>query len=145
MLIGCFGDPGLFALREVSGVPVTGLADAAFVEARRHGRFVVVTGGMRWPAMLQRLAAQLGYAEALLGVHAIDATGADIAANPEAARSALLQACRAAARTPGAQAVVLGGAGLAGMAAQLQPDVPLPLIDSVEAGTRHSLSLAAGG
>ncbi|MFZ3117582.1 MAG: aspartate/glutamate racemase family protein, partial [Variovorax sp.] len=28
VLIGCFGDPGLFALREGAGVPVGGLAEA---------------------------------------------------------------------------------------------------------------------
>ena len=36
VLIGCFGDPGLMALRESSPVPVTGLAEAAFIEASRQ-------------------------------------------------------------------------------------------------------------
>ena len=48
MLIGCFGDPGLMALRESSPVPVTSLAEASFIEAARHGRFAIVTGGERW-------------------------------------------------------------------------------------------------
>ena len=47
VLIGCFGDPGLMALRESSPVPVTGLAEAAFIEAARHGRYAIVTGGER--------------------------------------------------------------------------------------------------
>lgn len=47
ILIGCFGDPGLMALRESSPVPVTGLAEASFIEAARHGRFAIVTGGER--------------------------------------------------------------------------------------------------
>jgi hypothetical protein len=38
VLIGCFGDPGLFALRESSACPVTGLAEASFIEAARRGR-----------------------------------------------------------------------------------------------------------
>ena len=33
VLIGCFGDPGLFALRESSACKVTGLAEAAFMHA----------------------------------------------------------------------------------------------------------------
>ncbi|MGQ2981369.1 MAG: aspartate/glutamate racemase family protein, partial [Polaromonas sp.] len=60
VLIGCFGDPGLLALRESSPVPVTGLAEAAFIEAARHGRFAIVTGGERWGPMLARLAQALG-------------------------------------------------------------------------------------
>ena len=56
VLIGCFGDPGLFALREVSGCPVTGLAEASFIRAAALGPFAIVTGGERWKPMLQRLA-----------------------------------------------------------------------------------------
>jgi Asp/Glu/hydantoin racemase len=132
VLIGCFGDPGLWALRESSPAPVIGLAEAAFIEAAAHGRFAVVTGGERWAPMLQRLALQLGRAEALAGIVTVAPSGADMAADPAAAQRVLAQACQQAlARWPDVRALVLGGAGLAGMAAALQPGLPLPLIDSV--------------
>lgn len=139
VLIGCFGDPGLMALRESSAVPVTGLAEAAFVEASRHGRFAIVTGGARWGPMLQRLAQALGHAPALAGIHTVVPTGAELAADAEAARVLLARACRDAVRQLGAQAVILGGAGLAGMAAAIQPGLNVPLIDSVAAGARWAL------
>ena len=142
VLIGCFGDPGLLALRESSAVPVTGLAEAAFIEAARHGRFAIVTGGERWGPMLQRLAQALGHAPALAGIHTVAPTGAQLAADPEAARALLGQACRDAVRQLGAQSVIVGGAGLAGMAAQLQSSVSVPLVDSVLAGARWSLRSA---
>jgi len=139
VLIGCFGDPGLLALRESSPVPVTGLAEAAFAEAACHGRFAVVTGGARWAPMLQRLAQALDHGALLAGIHTVAPTGAELAADPTAARALLGQACRDAARRFGAQAVILGGAGLAGMAAGLQPGLGVPLIDSVLAGVRGAL------
>jgi len=139
VLIGCFGDPGLLALRESSPAPVTGLAEAAFIEAARHGRFAIVTGGERWGPILQRLAQALGHAPALSGIHAVVPTGAQLAADPATARVLLARACRDAARQLGAQAVILGGAGLAGMAAEIQPGLGVPLIDSVLAGTRWAL------
>jgi Asp/Glu/hydantoin racemase len=139
VLIGCFGDPGLLALRESSPVPVTALAEAAFIEAARHGRFAIVTGGAKWGPMLQRLAQALGHAPALAGIHTVAPTGAQLAADPAAARTLLAQACRDAVQQLGAQAVIVGGAGLAGMAAALQPDVGVPLIDSVAAGARWAL------
>jgi Asp/Glu/hydantoin racemase len=139
VLIGCFGDPGLLALRESSPAPVTGLAEAAFIEAARHGRFAIVTGGERWGPMLQRLAQALGHAPALAGIHTVVPTGAQLAADPAAARTLLAQACRDAVRQLGAQAVILGGAGLAGMAAAIQPGVSVPLVDSVLAGARWAL------
>lgn len=139
VLIGCFGDPGLLALRESSPVPVTGLAEAAFIEAARHGRFAIVTGGARWGPMLQRLAQVLGHAPQLAGIHTVAPTGAQLAADPVAARTLLAQACRDVVRQMGVQAVILGGAGLAGMAAAIQPQVSVPVIDSVIAGATWAL------
>lgn len=140
VLIGCFGDPGLLALRETSAVPVTGLAEAAFIEAARLGRFAIVTGGARWQPMLQRLANELGFAEALAGIQTVSESGAWLAAHPLEAQGLLADACSQAARRFGAQAVIVGGAGLAGMAALIAARVAVPLIDSVQAGVRLALA-----
>lgn len=139
VLIGCFGDPGLMALRESSPAPVTGLAEASFIEAARHGRYAIVTGGERWGPMLQRLAQSLGQAQQLAGIHTVVPTGAQLASDPAGAQRLLAQACADAARQLGVQAVILGGAGLAGMAAAVQALVPVPVIDSVVAGTHWAL------
>ena len=139
VLIGCFGDPGLFALREGAGVPVGGLAEASFASAAAHGRFAIVTGGERWRPMLSRLAHALGYADALCGIHTVAPSGAELAADPQGARTLLAEACREAAERFGAQAVILGGAGLAGMAADIEDQLAVPLIDSVQAGAQWAL------
>ena len=143
VLIGCFGDPGLLALRESSAVPITGLAEAAFAEAARHGRFAVVTGGARWKPMLQRLAQALGHGDALAGILTVAPNGIQLAADPAGARALLAQACGEAASMFKVQAVILGGAGLAGMTADIQPLVSVPVIDSVAAGARFALQTSA--
>jgi allantoin racemase len=140
VLIGCFGDPGLSALREASSVPVTGLAEAAFTEAAQHGRFAIVTGGARWQPMLQRLSCELNFGERLAGIHTVSQTGIWLAAHPVEAKKLLADACQQAAQRFGAQAVIVGGAGLAGMADLIAGQVGVPLIDSVQAGIRHSLA-----
>ncbi|MES2991304.1 MAG: aspartate/glutamate racemase family protein [Pseudomonadota bacterium] len=142
VLIGCFGDPGLFALRESSACAVTGLAEASFIEAARHGPFAIVTGGVRWAPMLQRLARGLGCGEQLLHVETVAPTGAEMQADPAGALRHLAAACRAAAR-PGVKAIIVGGAGLAGYAQALQAQVDLPLIDSVHAGLKVLLERSA--
>lgn len=133
VLIGCFGDPGLFALREVSGAPVTGLAEASFIQAAARGPFAIVTGGERWKAMLTRLAHSLGYGDLLRHIETVAPSGAALQADPAMAMQCLSQACQHAATT-GVASVVLGGAGLAGYAQGLQAHSPLPLIDSALAG-----------
>lgn len=142
VLIGCFGDPGLFALRECSAVPVTGLAEASFIEAARHGPFAIVTGGLRWRPMLERLAQALGVADRLCHIETVTPTGAELRADPAMARVCLHQACAQAIKA-GARAVIIGGAGLAGLAAALQPGFSVPLIDSVQAGWRVLLDGSA--
>lgn len=142
VLIGCFGDPGLHALRDSCPVPVIGLAEAAFGEAAAIGRFAVVTGGERWRPMLQRLALSLGHEQSLAGIHTVAPSGAELARDPEGARELLREACVEAARRFGVDAVILGGAGLAGQAAALRPQLPVPLVDSVEAGLSWLLAAA---
>jgi allantoin racemase len=134
VLLGCFGDPGLFALQALAPCPVLGLAEASMrAAAARHGRFVIVTGGARWVPMLLRLARALELDAALAGVHTVQATGAELAADPTRAQALLASACRAAlAEHPHAQAVLLGGAALAGMAAPLQAWVERPVLDNVD-------------
>jgi len=142
VLLACFGDPGLFAVREVCAMPVIGLAEAAMREAAVHGRFSIVTGGALWRPMLERLAAALGYTGNVARIRTIALTGAEIAADPEGSIAFLAAECRAAALEDDAQAVILGGAALAGMAARIAPQVSVPVIDSVHAGARVAAQLA---
>lgn len=135
VLIGCFGDPGLFALREACACRVTGLAEASFILGAQRGPFAVVTGGERWKPMLQRLAQSLGYGHLLRHIETVAPNGASLQADPDMAMRCLADACKKAA-TKGVESVILGGAGLAGYAHGLRSICPLPLIDSAEAGLR---------
>lgn len=156
VLVACFGDPGVWALREVSGVPVIGLAEAALREADALGPFGIVTGGRAWEPMLERLARglQLFGPGRLRWIETVEASGGALAAEPEAGIAALSQACQhvmtrdaqylaqldadtvqGRAMRPMAS-LILGGAALGGRATQLSPQPSCLLIDSVAAGAR---------
>jgi Asp/Glu/hydantoin racemase len=141
VILACFGDPGLAALKEVSKVPVVGMAEAAILQAAAIGkRFSIVTGGARWKPMLEEFVAAQGFAGRLASVRTVVPTGADIARNPKAAMALLARSCAACAREDGADVVILGGAGLAGLAAKLNGSVDVPLLD----GLACAVSLAEG-
>jgi Asp/Glu/hydantoin racemase len=144
VLLSCFGDPGLEALKELSPVPVVGLAEAAShaacMVARRFG---IVTGGERWGPMLEEFVAAQGLSGRLAGVRTVAPTGAAIAQDPDSALAMLAATCREAVEQDGAGAVILAGAGLAGLAGRIAGSVPVPVICSVEAGVR--MALAVGG
>jgi allantoin racemase len=138
--LACFGDPSISALREISPVPVVGMAEASCRLACTCGdRFAIITGGMAWQPMLQELVAELGLTDRLAAIRTIAPTGHEIARQPAAQLAQLAKACISCATEDGADAVVLGGAAFAGLAAQLQAEVPAPVICSVEAGARAFL------
>jgi Asp/Glu/hydantoin racemase len=143
VLLACFGDPGIEALRDLTGRPVVGLAEAAMRQAAGFGRFAVVTGGAAWKPMLERIARSLGWGEALTRVTVVAASGDELAADPDAAVALLQNVCREAA--VGADAVILGGAGLAGLAGRIAPALDVPLIDSVGAGALAAVAAARSG
>ncbi len=143
VVLSCFGDPGLAALKEVSKVPVVGMAEASILQAAALGaRFSIVTGGARWKPMLEEFVAAQGFAARLASVRTVAPTGAEIARNPKAALKLLAQGCQACARDDGAQVVILGGAGLAGLAAKLKSSVDVPLLDGLACAVSMAESLA---
>ena len=141
VLIACFGDPGLLALRELCDVPVVGLAQASFVAAAKRGPFAVVTGGKAWEPMLARFARTHLLDAQLVGIHAVELTGAQIAAAPAQAMDSLCLACQTGVQD-GAKSIVLGGAALAGLAGMVQTRMAVPVLDNVQVGAQAVVEAA---
>ncbi len=126
IVLACFGDPGLGALRELASVPVFGLAESSLWEATRSysGRFAIVTAGLSWKGMLDALVHQYGFDTRYLATYAIDSTGLELARQP-ARFAELLQDQIDAANRDGANVIVLGGAALAGLSGGFSSTAPL--------------------
>jgi Asp/Glu/hydantoin racemase len=133
VILACFGDPGLGALQDIADVPVFGLAGtAAHVADEMQRPFSIVTGGQRWVPMLTEYLTGLGLTKYLASIRVIESTGSQVLADPEGNLARLADACRLAATNDGAEHVILGGAGLIGIAAQIADRVPVPLMDCLE-------------
>jgi allantoin racemase len=146
VLLACFGDPGLFALREIAPVPVVGMAEASCHLASTLGRkFSIVTGGHRWGPMLEEFVAAIGLAANLAAVRTVAPSGGEIAANPDGVFDMLAEACVETVRRDGADAVILGGIGFAGMAERIAGKVTVPLVDNVVAAVQMAEAAAALG
>lgn len=143
VVLACFGDPGLAALKEASRVPVVGMAEASILRAAALGkRFSIVTGGARWKPMLEEFVGSQGLGTRLASVRTVAPTGVDIARQPKAALAMLARSC-AACVEDGADVVILGGAGLAGLAEELSHRVDVPLLDSLACAVALAETLAA--
>lgn len=142
LIIACFGDPAVRDLRAHVPFPVLGLAEASCHVACQLGRrFGIVTGGQKWPPILQELVTEIGLASRLSGIYALELTGDRIAQDRASARYALKSKV-AQAQADGADVVILGGAGLIGFAEELQADFAVPLLDSVDGAVRLATGLA---
>lgn len=144
IILACFGDPGLAALRELSPAPVIGMAEAACrYAAQQVAKFSIVTGGRLWEAMLSEYVASLGLSASLSSIRTLEVNGGQIANDPNAAEAALLAACDAAISQDGAELVILGGAGMVGMVERLSHRVAVPLIDGLTPALRAAEVAAA--
>lgn len=142
LVVACFGDPGVHALRSELSFPVVGMAEASCHVACQTGRkFGIVTGGRAWGPILQRFVAEIGLASRLSGIHTFDRTGDAIAQNRAAARAEVHRAVAEAAAC-GADVVVIGGAGLIGFANELRDDTTVPLLDSLDCAVSQALAMA---
>lgn len=135
ILLACFGDPGLAALRAAARVPVAGMAESAMREAAALARpYRIVTAGAQWPAMLRETARCVQAGRWLEEVAALPATGLAVSRDPEAFMPVLRQALDDA-EAAGVRTVLLGGAGFAGLRGRLRFEGVL--IDGLEAAVRQ--------
>lgn len=140
-LIACFGEPGIEAAREVMPIPVVGMAEASIAAALAIApRIALLTGGALWVPMLEEFALVRGHGRERVLVRGVAPTGDMIARDPDGAVALLAEAARETV-AEGAGAVVLGGAGLAGLASRVAPLVPVPVLDSLDC----ALAAALGG
>lgn len=141
IVISCFGDPGLFAARKSLDVPVIGMADASCHVATQLGeKFAIVTGGRAWGPMLTEFVETIGLSSRCAGIHTLELTGDMIAADPFGAETLVLGAIEEATAS-GAEVVILGGAGLVGFAARLQPRARAILLDSLQCAITQACAM----
>lgn len=141
VILACFGDPGLEALRELSPVPIVGFAEASIRAARREGEpFAILTIGAAWISMLEERVALAQATDGFLGVYALDGTGLDALKNADAILAGLERLVREALAA-GARTIILGGVALAGWAHRLPPEARY--VDCVQAAMAEACGLSA--
>lgn len=146
-VIACFGDTGRDAARDLAEVPVVGMTEAALMCAALVAhRFAVVTLPVRTVAMSERVVRHLGLEHRCV-VRGVDlAVGEILDADADVAVAELMVAASLrAVREDGAEAIVLGCAGLAGVAGAIEAACGVPVIDGVAAGVGLAESLVRQG
>nr|WP_145545023.1 aspartate/glutamate racemase family protein [Variovorax boronicumulans] len=144
VIVAAFGDPGLAGLREVLPMPVLGLTESALASACLLGqRFSIVAISQRISAWYREMVEANGLIGRLASIRALDQPLAGIASVQTDHGQALKALCEHAVAEDGADAIVLAGAPLAGLARSLRGQLPVPVVDGVSSAVRHAESLVA--
>jgi allantoin racemase len=143
-VIACFGDPGLYAARELARGPVIGIAEAAMHAASVLApAFSVVTTLARTCGMAWHLAERYGMKRFCRNVRATDVAVLDLDTPGSAARRIILDECRRALAEDGSDAIVLGCAGMAELCAEIEDALGAPVIEGVTAAVKWTEALVA--
>lgn len=145
-VIACFDDPGLKAAREVAAGPVIGIAQAGIqVASTLAARFSIITTLPRSIPIIEDLVHDYGAERKCRRVRSVNLPVLALEDRPNEAYSLLLTEIRRAAEEDGAEAILLGCAGMAEMCEKLQSETGMPVIDGVVAAVKLAEALVSGG
>jgi allantoin racemase len=141
-IIAAFGDPGLFAARELFEVPIVGMSEAAMLTACMLGkRFGIVTFAAAMDAWYRDCVEQHGLADRCAGIRCLGGEFRAIAAVQAEKEAALIELAGESVTRDGAEVVILAGAPLSGLAAKVAARVPVPLVEQAAAAVKQAEAL----
>ena len=132
IVIACFDDTGLDAIRCMTAAPVVGIGEAAFhAAAFLANKFGVVTTLSRSVPAIEHNLVKYGLASRCSKVRASDVPVLDLEKPGSDARDRIGREIRCAKAEDGAEAIVLGCAGMTDLAEELSKEHGLPVLDGV--------------
>ena len=145
VIIAAFGDPGLPALRDALDRPVVGLTEAALASVSAVAqRFSIIAISQRIAAWYRETVEGYGFGSRLASIRALDQSIRDIGGVQDEHAAPLKALCRAAIEEDRAEALILAGAPLAGLARRIAGELPVPLVDPIAAAVRQAETACAG-
>jgi allantoin racemase len=145
-IIAAFGDPGLFAARELFDIPVVGMAEAAMLTACMLGRrFAIVTFAHALGPWYQECVEAHGLTGRLAGIRMLDQPFASIGDVQDEKEDLLVALANRAVKEDEADVVILAGAPLAGLAAKVRDRIAVPVVDQMAAAVKQAEALVTLG
>jgi len=144
-VIACYSDPGLHACREATSRPVFGINEAGVLTALARGeRFGVIAIGQRSIARHRRYLRQIALLDRLAGERPLEMSVAETASGDKTLRR-MVEVGNRLKDEDGAEAVVMGCAGMARHRAPLEEALGIPVIDPTQAAVAMALGTLQAG
>ena len=145
-VLACFGDSGIDAVRELARGPVVGMTEAALHAACMLAPFFsIVTLPPRTIVQAERVVRTCGLAHRCRRIRAIDVAVDECVELDDALLDAVIRESRAAILDDGAEAIVLGCAGLSALVGPMTEALGVPVIEGVGVALKMAEGLVANG
>jgi allantoin racemase len=140
-VIACYGDPGLYACREITDKPVIGIAEASIrLSAFIAHNYSIVTVLPRVRPLLADLVRSVGMESRCASIRCCNLTVLEIEEDPQRAVIELISESRKAVEQDHAESILLGCAGMGPLDEQIRAAVNVPVLD----GTVCAVKIAEG-
>lgn len=147
-IIGCFGDPGLEAARELVTMPVVGPAESSMLLAAGLGhKFSILTIYDSLIAGQEHLAHRAGVADKLASVRATNIAVLDLMKDPDASRARMIEVAGACVKQDRADSYLFGCMTMSflDMADEIAAAVGAPAVNAGKAALKQAESLVSMG
>ncbi|PWV99067.1 allantoin racemase [Hoeflea marina] len=132
IVVACFDDTGLDAVRSLAGCPVVAIGEAAFhMASMLSNKFSVVTTLARSVPAIEHNLVRYGLATRCARVRSTEVAVLDLEHDAGPARAKIDTEIRRAIAEDRAEAIVLGCAGMTDLTRSLTADHGLPVLDGV--------------
>jgi len=146
IVVACFDDTGVDAVRCLVDVPVIGIGEAAYHMASMIAtQFSVITTLSKSVSGLQSNLNRYGLAARCVKVRATDIPVLKLEENDPDTIDKIRSEIRAAIDEDGAEAIALGCAGMADLMERLSQEFGLPVVDGVASAVTMAEALVASG
>ena len=142
IVIACFDDTGVDAVRTLVNIPVLGIGEAAYHAASMiANKFSVITTLSRSVPGLENNLMRYGLAQKCARVRATDIPVLKLEEGDPATLFKVKSEIRESIAQDNTEAIVLGCAGMADLMVELSEEFGLPVIDGVSAGVTFAEAL----
>lgn len=148
IVLGCYGDPGLDAFRELLSIPIIGPGEAtALVAASLGHRFSVITVTDSVVAFTERQIWNTGVGEKLASVRAVNIPVLELHDDREKAVEATVEHGRAAIEDDRADTLIVGcmSMGFLGIAEAASEQLGVPVLNPSKVALKYAEALVGAG
>ncbi|MEM4417654.1 MAG: aspartate/glutamate racemase family protein [Nitrososphaerota archaeon] len=144
--IACYGDPGLYAAREVARSPVVGIGETSMLMACTLGyKFSIITILDRFIGPVDEMVKRYGLTERCASIRVINTPVLDIEKGGEKITRLMIEEGRKAVTEDRAEVLLLGCAGMAGLEESMEEALGVPVIDGIVTAVKMLEGLADYG